>query len=87
VPLTSVSTRRLPHLPHTSLAAQSGTVVSAPSLRHLCRIGLDLVSAILAPNDQADTGRSVPERHRRARAYTKSRKSDAGKNGASHLAQ
>jgi hypothetical protein len=29
-PFTTMLTRRLPHWPHTSLAAQSGTVVSAP---------------------------------------------------------
>jgi hypothetical protein len=30
VPLTNMLTLRLPHFPHTSLSAQSGTEVSAP---------------------------------------------------------
>jgi hypothetical protein len=39
----------------------------AVPLGHFGRVGLDLMAAILAPNDQADAGGgSVAERHRRA---------------------
>jgi hypothetical protein len=61
-------TRRLPHRPHTSLAAQSGTVVSAPYRSAISPgSGLDLMLAIPTPDDQPDAGGgSVAERHRRA---------------------
>jgi hypothetical protein len=52
VPLTTMSTRRLPHREHTSRSRQSGTGVSALYRSGIfCRIGFNPMSAIPTPND------------------------------------
>jgi hypothetical protein len=57
---------RLPHLEQTSRERQSGTGrFGAVPLGHLGRVGLNLMPAILARNDQPDAGGgSVAECHR-----------------------
>jgi hypothetical protein len=48
-----------------ALAPDHGRFGAVPS-SHLGRVGLDLMPAILAPNDQPDLGGgSIAERHRR----------------------
>jgi hypothetical protein len=54
-------------LEQTSRSRQSATGVSAPYRWAISAVGLDLMPAILAPNDQPDAGGgSIAEGHRRA---------------------
>lgn len=69
VPVTTMSTWRLPQQEQNSRSPPFGNRgLSAVSLCLLGRIGLDLMAAISAPNDEANLGTgSVAERHRRTR--------------------
>jgi hypothetical protein len=66
VPVTTKSTSRAPHTEHTSRSRQSRTDVPAPCRAAISAVGLDLVLAGFAPDDQAHAGRSSDtECHRR----------------------
>jgi hypothetical protein len=68
-PVTTKSTRRLPHWPQTKplVASPGNRHLGAVAFRHRGGVGLGLVLAIAAPNDQPYPRRGgVAERHRRA---------------------
>ena len=63
-PLTTISTCRLPQREQTGRELQSSRGCRPVSLGRLGGIGLDLMLAFSAPNDQPDAGGgSVAERH------------------------
>jgi hypothetical protein len=54
VPVTTISTRRLPHREHTSRPCQSGTGILGPvALSHLGGVRHAPIAAIVAPDEQA----------------------------------
>jgi hypothetical protein len=68
VPVTTISISRLPHLEHAPVRANRARArFGALPSSHLGGIGLDLMLAFLAPNDQpAAGGGSMAQRHGRA---------------------